>query len=140
MGIHFPKVWELYGFLFLAKYVRNTWPWNVLSSHTFSLLSEITFPMFCGKYYWREDQQKNFICDPIFTQTFMWNSSIRNLTYFVAGPNPRSAFQIPLLLLMSAQIHFQRFAYFHVLDQKVAVAFDWESSTRERSKCQCRFL
>lgn len=38
------------------------------------------------------------------------------------------------VMLMSAQIHLQRFAYSHVLDQKVTVAFDWESSTRQRSK------
>ena len=37
-----------------------------------------------------------FISNPISTQTFMWNSSLRNVTYFVAGSNPISAFQIPL--------------------------------------------
>ena len=40
------EFWELYGFLLLAKYVRNTWPRNVLFSHTFPALSAITLPMF----------------------------------------------------------------------------------------------
>ena len=39
---------ELYGFLFIEKYVRKIWPWNVLFSHTLPVLSEFTFPMFWG--------------------------------------------------------------------------------------------
>ena len=34
------------------EYVKNTWSWNVLFSHSFPALSNITFPMFCGQYYW----------------------------------------------------------------------------------------
>ena len=34
--------WELYEFLLLSKCVRNTWPWNVLFSHTFPVLSSLS--------------------------------------------------------------------------------------------------
>ena len=72
------------------------WHLNVLFFYTFPVLSEITISMFWGKYYWCEDLQKIFISDPISTQTFMRNSSLRKLTYIVSGPNPVPAFQIPL--------------------------------------------
>ena len=40
---------ELYGFLLFVKYVWNTWPWNVLFSHTFPTLLKITFSTFWGR-------------------------------------------------------------------------------------------
>ena len=39
---------------------------------------------------------KIFFSDSISTYTFMWNSSLRKLTHVVPGPNPVSAYQIPL--------------------------------------------
>ena len=93
----FPMFWAMYGFLLLANDVRNTWPWIVLFSHTFPVLSEIISPMFWGQYYWCQWGLKwNLFFDPISTNTFMWNYSLRKLIYIVGGPNPISAFQIPL--------------------------------------------
>ena len=43
--------WELYEFLLLAKIIRNTSPRNVLFSHSFPILSKITFPIFWEQYY-----------------------------------------------------------------------------------------
>ena len=38
---------------------------------------------------------KKIISDAIFKQTFMWSSSLRKSNYFVAEPDPISAFWIP---------------------------------------------
>ena len=38
----FPIFWDLYGFPLFPKYVRNTWPWDVLLSHTFPILSSLS--------------------------------------------------------------------------------------------------
>ena len=75
----------LYVFLFLAKYVRNTWPWNGLFSHNFH--GKSLSPCFWDDTTDLKNNKKKIIFDPISNQTFMWNSSLRNLTYFVAGPN-----------------------------------------------------
>ena len=93
----FPMFWAMYGFLLLANDVRNTWLWIVLFSHSFPVLSKIISPMFWGQYYWCQwGLKKKIFFDPISINTFMWNYSLRKLIYIVGGPNPISAFQIPL--------------------------------------------
>ena len=60
-----------------------------------------TFPMFCGQYYWCED----IISDPIFTQMFMWNSSLRNSTYFVPGPLPNISIFDPFVIEVYGNVY-----------------------------------
>ena len=60
-----------------------------------------TFPMFCGQYYWCED----IISDPIFTQMFMWNSSLRNSTYFVPGPRPNISIFDPFVIEVYGNVY-----------------------------------
>lgn len=53
--------------------------------------------------------KKKIVFDPISTQKFMWNSSLKKLIYFIAEPDPLSAFQIPLL---------QNYGYIYSTEEK----------------------
>ena len=82
------EFWKLYGFVFIAKNVKNIWSWNVLFSHTFPVLSEITFPMCWDNSTDVKTHQKTFFWSHFYTNVYMklFTEEV-NLFYSWGRPN-----------------------------------------------------
>ena len=92
MEIHFLHISGIVCISASREICKNHLIWECSVFTYFSRTITSYFPHVLGTILpmWR------IIFDPTSAQTFIRNSFLRNFTYFVAGPNRTSAFQIPL--------------------------------------------
>ena len=93
---------ELYGFLLLPKYVRKTWPWDVLLSHTFPILSPNS-PCF-GDNTADVKNNENFL----FLIPFSHKLFIKKLSLFCSQAQPNIRIFYPFVIEVWKCIQFRR--------------------------------